>query len=74
MGRLDSDSVLTVSGKCRSCEGLLSKYCVHVNVTPNFKQEMYIPLKRYQRKTLFVVGVSVDWATGRRWQTKLVDT
>ena len=25
-------------------------------------------------KTPFVVDVSVDWATGGRWQTKLVDT
>ena len=35
---------------------------------------MYIPLKRFQKKTLFIGDVSVNWATGRRWQVKLLDT
>ena len=29
---------------------------------------------RYQRKTLFVVGVSINWVTKRNWQTKVLDT
>ena len=29
---------------------------------------------RHQRKTLFVVDVSINWATDRNWQTRLLDT
>ena len=35
---------------------------------------MHIPLKRFQKKTLFIGDVSINWATGRRWQAKLLDT
>ena len=31
-------------------------------------------MNRHQRKTHFVVGVSVDGTTGRGWEAKLVDT
>ena len=34
---------------------------VCVNGILHFKKEMYKSLKRYQRKTLFVVDVSTDW-------------
>ena len=40
----------------------------------NFKYEMYIPLKRFQKKTLFTSDVSVNWTTVRRWEAKLLDT
>ena len=29
---------------------------------------------RYQRKTLFIVDVSIGWAPNRNWQTKVLDT
>ena len=45
-----------------------------MNVILNFKNGCTSLRNRYQRKTLFVVDVSVDWATGKRWKTKLVDT
>ena len=35
---------------------------------------MYIPLKQFQKKTLFAGDVSINQATGTRWQTKLLDT
>ena len=44
-----------------------------MNVILNLKKRCRSLWNRYQRKTLFVVDVSIDWATGRRWQTKLVD-
>ena len=31
-------------------------------------------MKRFQKKTLFIGDVSINWATGRRWQAKLLDT
>ena len=34
---------------------------------------MYNPLKRSQKKTLFTGDASINWATGRRWQAKLLD-
>ena len=54
-------------------EGTRLLYCVDVNVTPTSSNRCASPSNRHQRKTLFVVDVSVDWATGRRWQTKLLD-
>ena len=39
------------------------------DVVLNFQKEMYIPLKRFRKKTLFTGDVSVHWATGRRGQT-----
>ena len=45
-----------------------------MNIIVYFKNDMCIPSNRYQRQTLFVVGVSVNWATVRRWQTKLLET
>ena len=35
---------------------------------------MYIPLKGFQKKALFIGDVSVNWATVRRRQVKLLDT
>ena len=29
---------------------------------------------RYERETLFVVDVSIDWVTNRNWHTKVLDT
>ena len=60
--------------KSQSWEELFSKYFVNVNVILKLKKEMCIPWTSYQRKTLFLVDISVDWAAGRRWQTKLLDT
>ena len=44
-------------------------------------EEMHIPLRPLskegclrQQKTLFVVDVSIIWATGIKWQTKVLDT
>ena len=39
-----------------------------MNVILNFKKEMYIPLKPIPK------DVCIGWATGRRWQTKLLET
>ena len=38
------------------------------------KKEMYIPLRRFQKKAPFAGDVSINWATGRRWKVKLLDT
>ena len=35
---------------------------------------MYIPLKQFQKKTHFTGDVSINWATGRRGQAKLLYT
>ena len=35
---------------------------------------MHIPFRRYQKKTLFVVDISITWATNRNWQAKVLDT
>ena len=49
---------------------------VNVNVILNFKRDTVCASlwNRYQRKTLFVIDVSINWTTVRRWQTKLLDT
>ena len=44
------NSFLAVNGTCRSPEELFSEYIIHVNVIPNFKAEMCIPLKPIPRK------------------------
>ena len=49
-------------------------FFVNVNVILNFNIEMCIPLKRFQKKAHFIGGVSINWATGGRWQAKLLDT
>ena len=35
---------------------------------------MFVPLDPITKKDVFFVDVSIKQATGRRWQTKLVDT
>ena len=35
---------------------------------------MYFPLKRLQKNAVFIGDVSIDWATGRKWRAKLLDT
>ena len=47
---------------------------VHVNVILNLQKRCTSLWDRYQRKTLFVIDVSINWATDRNWQTKLLDT
>ena len=70
---------LARNGKSRSGEELFSKYFVNVNVILNFqkkkqKKKKYIPLKPIPKNTFFVADVSINWATDRMWQTKLLDT
>ena len=50
-----------------SATPVFSKCFVYVNINLNFKKEMYFPLKPIPK-----VDVSVIWATGRMWQTKLM--
>ena len=38
-----------------------------------FVKEMYVPLRPIHRKTLFAAEFSLNWATNRNWQTKLLD-
>ena len=66
-------SFLTVNGQSRFVGKLFSKNVVNVNVILNLECKCAPLWNRYQRKTRFVVEAFVDWATGRRWQTKLVD-
>ena len=54
-------TILYVFGKCQRHFKLMNRG-VHPFQT------------RYQRKTPFFVDVSINWATGRNWQTKLLDT
>ena len=42
------------------------EYFVNVNIILNFKKDIYIPLKPIPKTTLFVVDVSVTWATDRK--------
>ena len=35
---------------------------------------LHILWGRYQRKTLSVIDVSINWAANRNWQTKVLDT
>ena len=44
------------------------------NNNNNKKQTDVDPFKPETKQRLFVVDVSIDWATGRRWQTNLVET
>ena len=45
---------------------------VHVDVILNLQARCTSLRDQYQRKALFVVGVSINWATDRSWQTKLL--
>ena len=66
---------MTVNGKSWPCEELFTKYFVNVNVIRNFKKRDMQPFEiDTKSKKLFVVDVSLDWATGRRWQTKRLNT
>ena len=47
---------------------------VHVNVSLNLQRICTFVRDQYQRKTLFVVDVSTDWATNGHWRTKVSDT
>ena len=45
-----------------------------MNVILNLQKRCTSFSDRYQRMTLFVVDVSVNWATIRYWQNKILDT
>ena len=47
---------------------------VQVNVILNLQKICTSLGDRYQRKTLFVVDVSINGATDRNWQTRVLDT
>ena len=67
-------SFLAVNRKSQLWGKLFSKNFASVNAILNFKNRYTSLWNWYQTKTLFVTDVSVDWATGRRWQIKLVET
>ena len=47
---------------------------IHVNVVLNLKIQIYTSLiDRYQRETLFIVDMSINWVTDRNWQTRVFD-
>ena len=48
-------------------------FLVHVNVIPNLQSRCTYFWDRYQRKTLCVVDISINWATSRKWQTRAVE-
>ena len=69
------NSFLMITGKSRSWEELFSIFLVHImNVILNLQKRCTSLWDRYQGKTLFIFEVSVNWATNRNWQIKVLDT
>ena len=53
--------------KFRSLQILFSSICVHVNVILNLQKRCTCLWDQYQRKTLVIVHVSINWATNRNY-------
>ena len=69
-----ANSYLTVNGKSRSGEEIFSKYFVNVDVILNFKKKKARPFETDTKgRHSFIFDASLDWATTRRWRTKLLD-
>ena len=49
-------------------------FLVHVNVILNLQKRCTSLGDRYQRKTVFVVDVSINWESNRNGKIKLLDT
>ena len=67
------NSFLTVTGKFPVMRLNLRNVFGACDHNSELTEEMYIPLRPIQRKTRVVVDVSVNWAAGRTWQTKVAD-
>ena len=62
------NSLLTITGKFPVTLATLLPFLVHESVILDLQKWWTSLRDRYQRKTLFLVGVSINWWVSRNWQ------